>query len=186
MCIGPHYALNRCMGTQTILVDRCLWGDDLEFVTVGWLKKNGGMHYPTNAPGDRPKPELMKWKQASEKKLVLVDYEKSPNDFAGIDGSYRFHPALGIEQPDLIEQLDNHDIAIGYRTSALFTAAIRGLPVISFDERSSVYTISSNSIGDIIRPDRTQWLNNMSYAQWSFSEVQSGEALEYVINNRPN
>jgi len=189
VCIGPHHAMRQCEGTDTIYIDRCLWGDDIEYVTVGWLK-NGAIDYPFGCDNKRPKPKIKPWKTGDIKKvLFLLDYGPYPETYLLAKEIYetvdiRPHPATGKKLPPLNDQLQEYDLAIGYRTSALFTAVCEGLPVISLDSRSSVYNVAGHDLSEIVRPDRTQWLNNMSYAQWSGQEIRSGEALKYAIDYR--
>lgn len=187
--IGPHYAFDQNLGKNTIYVDRCLWGDDLEYVTIGWLNNDGGMEYPKGCPGDRLKPEIKEWKKSdSDKAIFLLDYGPYPLELCHLAQknygfvTFRPHPATKKKQPDLLDHLKGHKVAIGKRSSALFTAFIEGYPVISFDSRSPVYSIAGHDILDIKYPDREQWLNDLSYSQWSAEEIQGGEALEYVLN----
>lgn len=190
VCIGPHYAFNECMGRPTIYLDRCLWGDDLDAVSIGWVGKNGGMIYPKGADDKRPKPELMPWVDGDgEQAIFLCDYGECPEIYSIAKKHYsnvtlRHHPSTRQQQPSLSMHLCGHSVAIGGRTSALVDAAIRGYPVITYDERSPVADISGRDIIDIVKPDRRQWLNNLSYAQWRGEEIRTGEALEYVINNK--
>ena len=189
VCIGPHYAFDECLGKPTIYIDRCLWGDDLDAVSIGWVGKNEGMVYPKNSDDKRPKPELLPWVDNDESRaIVLCDY----GEWADIyniakkhygDVTLRHHPSTGGAQPTLSMHLHGHGVAIGGRTSALVEAAIRGYPVITYDDRSPVIDISGRDIIDIVKPDRAQWLNNLSYAQWRGEEIKNGEALKYVIAN---
>lgn len=189
VCIGPHFAFNHCLGKNTIYIDRCLWGDDLESVTIGWLKEDGGMLYPESNVS-RETPELKPWHNRDiDKVLVLADYGPYPIVYKKLKLYYRSvtlrpHPAARAGQKPLAKQLEEVDLAVGYRTSALVTAAIHGVPVISLDNRSPVYPVAGHDILDVIRPDREPWLRNLSYAQWKGSEIQSGEALNYVLNYR--
>lgn len=194
VCIGPHFAFDYCRGKPTIYIDRCLWGDHRKYVTIGWLKPDGGMIYPVDSPDDRPKPEIKPWKTKQiEKAIVLLDYGPYPDTYLLAQEIYqsvklRPHPATRAGSPNqlppLLDELAKHDIAIGHRTSALVTAAIEGLPIICLDKRSPAWEIAGHDLAEVKRPDRSQWLNNMSYAQWSDDEIASGEALEYALNHR--
>jgi hypothetical protein len=163
----------------------------MEFVTIGWLDSDGKMIYPNGSHHDRLKPHLEEWKEGEESALFLLDYGPYPREYYTAakkiyKTDLRPHPSTGKGLPPLKDHLSNFDIAIGFRTSALFTAVTEGVPVVSLDSTSSVYNVSSHSIGKVVRPDRGQWLNDMSYAQWSGLEIQSGEALKYALDNRTN
>jgi len=54
---------------------------------------------------------------------------------------------------------------------------INGIPVITPDEMCMSYDVSSHSIEDIndpVTPNRTQWLYNLAYSQWSLDEIRKG------------
>lgn len=190
VCIGPHYAFRQCLGKSTIYIDRCLWGDDLKYVTIGWLDDNGGMIYPVECDNKRTKPRLERWVKPGRSALFLFDYGPYPELYKECGKHYfmgcRPHPATNKRQPPLLDHLRKYSLAIGYRTSALVTAVINGYPTISLDSRCPAYPVSGHDILDIVRPDRRQWLNNMSYAQWSGKEIASGEALRYVLAHQAN
>jgi hypothetical protein len=193
VCIGPHYALRECIGKPTIYIDRCLWGDDLEFVTIGWLDSKGYMIYPQNQDGGRPKPKLSPWKVSHETRdaLYCLDYGPYPLEnihklSKQVNLTIRPHPATKKNQPTLIQHMKSKHVIIGNRTSALVTAAIKGYPVVCFDEGNAVSPVAARDILNLVYPDRTQWLSDLSYAQWSGKEIESGEALEYAISNFTN
>jgi hypothetical protein len=193
ICIGPHYAYQQCLGKNTIYLDRCLWGDDLDAVCMGWLNEYGGIIYPDNCDDERYKPYTRGWiDEGTSGAIMLLDYGVYPADIiraaqkayggpGGVD--IRPHPATGKKLPPLLDQIKGRGVVIGFKTTALIDAVINGCPVISFDDRSAVWPVAGHDIMDIKRPDRTQWLNNLSYAQWRGEEIQTGEALEYVLTS---
>lgn len=193
VCIGPHYAYQQCMGKNTIYLDRCLWGDDLDAVCMGWLNEYGGIIYPEDCDDNRYKPYLKGWiDEGAKGAIMLLDYGVYPLEVIreaqkayGGPGSVtiRPHPATGKSVPSLLEHLKGHGVVIGFKTTALIDAVINGYPIISYDDRAAVWPVSGHDIMDVKRPDRTQWLNNLSYAQWRGEEIQTGEALEYVLTS---
>lgn len=91
-----------------------------------------------------------------------------------VDGdcdAVRFHPAQYKHDKTLIDHLQAFDIAIGYSTTALVTAAIEGLQVVCRD---------SNHI--MARPD---WREVLPWADWSDNEIESGELWEH-LRQSPN
>lgn len=190
VCIGPHYALRDCIGKPTIYIDRCLWGDDLDFVTIGWLNSKGYMLYPVGQDDSRPKPSVNNWIVPRETLNILYCFDYGPyplETFQPLAKQYnvtaRPHPATKKDQPPLLKHMEGKDVVIGHRTSALVTAAINGYPVVCFDEGNAVSPVAARDILNLVYPDRTQWLNNLSYAQWSGAEIKTGAALEYVLNS---
>ena len=62
-------------------------------------------------------------------------------------------------------------------------SALAGKPVISIDKGSMVWNISDHDFKSINSPkfhDRTQWCNDIAYAQWHPSELKSGEAWDHL------
>ena len=56
---------------------------------------------------------------------------------------------------------------------------MRGIPAITFYDGSIAWDVTGHSIDEIVRPDRTQWLNNLMYMQWKPAELASGEWWQY-------
>jgi len=171
--IGPHYALKqRAPGDRTVYVDRCFWGHHREFVTIGWLRPDGSRHVLGNMDDSRPKPDLAPMK-TGDNAIYLCDYGVAPeaNLVKRRNAEVRLHPADTNTKEPLDAALDRNDIAIGGMSSALVTAVISGLNSICVDPRSVCFKIE----------DREQWLNDISWMNWSGSEIKTGEALEYLL-----
>ena len=191
MVLGPHYAKKYWLGhPRTILLDRCFWWDDLRYVTLGWMDEEGGRKFQQDCPSDRPKPVPTVHKYGV-RALILADYGMDTGELTsmgfdcGLIPITRKHPADCNAPQELLEDvLGYYDIAIGYQTTALISAAIAGLKIVCLDPRNPVYPISNKAfpvqVNDLRHFDRTQWLNNLSYAQWSYEEVKDGTAWEYL------
>lgn len=185
---GPHYALKQNIGQVTIFLDRCYWGHPRKNVSLSWLTEDGKKVWLEDAPGDRFRPEVRPWKKDEARIIVLNDYERHV-DMSLVRGRFddvevRHHPAVAKPVGSLRDAFSRNDIAIGYTSTALVSAAISGLPVICLDDGSPVAQIAS-TLDDICRPDRTQWLNNLSYMNWSYVEIENGEALEQLLCQSP-
>lgn len=168
--IGPHYAKHQWLGhPRVLLIDRCFWGHHREYISIGWMTTDGGRVYPSNMPGDRPKPILHE-KKCGSRVIELVDYGRAPRCEAD---TIRYHPADRPCHTPLCDALDNHDIAVGHSTSALVTALAMGLRVIATDNRHPVYNYAS--VG------RDQVFNNLSYANWHGGEIATGTPFEYLL-----
>ena len=81
----------------------------------------------------------------------------------------------------LAELFQDYHIAVGGVGTALIDAAIHGLPVVCLDSRSVCVPIASESTENPKRPEREQWLNNLSYMNWRGDEIASGQAFEYLL-----
>jgi hypothetical protein len=180
VCLGPHFALARWRHAQTLYLDRAYWGDP-DRCSLHWL--HGGEKHFTNDNPNRDHPALLPW-QFGRRAVVLCDY--------GMDGAQeellarphfeavtvRRHPADGNA-----ERLDwaQYDVAIGRRTTALVDAAIRGIPVVSYDPHSPVAPIAGR-VRDIRRPFREQWIRDLAWHNWHVDEIASGAAWDFLRN----
>ena len=65
-------------------------------------------------------------------------------------------------------------------------AVFNGVPTITEDPICLAYEVSGHSIKEIkhpIKPNRNQWLYDMSYAEWSLTEMKQGLLWKHIRNN---
>jgi len=130
----------------------------------------------------------------------FIDYEQWLGFILGVCKSstdkriiLRPHPKCGLS---LVEWKDRSTIrsieedvkdahcVVSFNSNSGVDAVIAGTPNIVFDRGAMAYEVSHNK--DVIdfdklpRPDRTQWFNNLAYAQWTSSEMRSGEAWNHI------
>ena len=107
---------------------------------------------------------------------------------AGYEVIISNHPKMGISpgRPDQIdrvgtfkfmqEALEYVDFAVGWNTNALCHVAIRGVPIVCLHDDCLAYDVASHSIAEpLIRPDRTKWINKLSWTQWTKRELKNGD-----------
>ena len=179
---GPWFALRQWEDhPRTLYLDRAHRGDP-DCVSLHWLRD--GEKVRTHGHPHRAHPVAAPWK-SGRRLLILCDY--------GHDGAQEYarclphfdamtirrHPAADSRRASLAEDLENHDIAIGRRSTALIDAAIAGLPVITADTHSPVWPIASR-IQDIRTPDREPWLTDLAWHNWHIDEVIKGEAWAFL------
>ena len=178
--LGPHYALEQWRNhPRCVWLDRAFWSDP-ECVSVGW---SAGVtrKFPAGA-GWRNHPELQPWKSGRDC-IVLADYGDDGASMAALVRPHverveiRRHPAEGGAGA-LSDALRGFQIAIGGKTTALVEAAISGLSIVCKDARNPVTPVASNTIRDLSQPDRAEWLRALSWANWSGSEIASGDLWE--------
>ena len=157
--LGPHYAKRQWLGAPCILLDRCYYRGDPEHVSIGWMTETGGRVFEVGEGREPPTPKPLK---TGSRSIFLADYqgEIEPAD------TIRKHPADQEPTCSLVEALQAHDIAIGYKTTALVTAALEGLQVVC---RSPDNIMSEPN-----------WLDLLPYADWSYDEIYSGEAWQHL------
>ena len=62
-------------------------------------------------------------------------------------------------------------------------AVLNGTPCITMDKGAMAWDVTDHHLNAIIDPqtyDLDQWLNEMSYSQWSTDEMKNGEAWEHL------
>jgi hypothetical protein len=72
---------------------------------------------------------------------------------------------------------------VTFNSNSGVEAALAGVPVFAFDEGSMVWEIANktfDAIDNPQRPDRTQWLADLSYAQWTPREMREGKAWRHL------
>jgi len=161
---GPHYAKAQWLNhPKVILLDRCYYRGDPEHVSLGWMKSDGSRDFHVGC-GRKPPP--VKDRTDKTGTIFLADYSGP----LGQADTVRLHPARERPADGLREALRKHGIAIGYKTTALVTAALEGLEVICKDK------------SNIMAEDN--WLELLPYADWHYSEIASGEAWEHLKHGR--
>lgn len=126
---------------------------------------------------------------ARRQELNINKMVKALRDKYKMDVIYRCHPSLQkinrrayeklTRKTSLQYDLSNALFSVGWHTNALVHSIINGVPAIYLDKYSFLdETVASKSIdGPISYPDRTLWLNKLSYSQWNYEEIKSGEGL---------
>ena len=80
--------------------------------------------------------------------------------------------------------LEDAHCVVTFNSNSGVEALIRGVPVIACDEGSMAWSIVGSDLRLVEtpkHPDRAQWLNDLSYAQWSLEEMRSGEAWRHLL-----
>ena len=163
---GPHYAKQRWIGhPRVLLLDRAYlpehqvkskWVSE-DWVSLGWMTENGGRIFKSGI--GRP-PVIPKDRRTGSGTIFLADYA-GPVEQAD---TVRLHPSRESNPESLLDALSRHSRAIGYSTTALVTAYLEGLEVISRDPEHIL----------------NQGPELLPYADWHYSEIQSGEAWEHL------
>lgn len=81
------------------------------------------------------------------------------------------------------EAVKGAKVVVTINSNAGVDAVLGGKPVVALDEGSMVYDIAEHDYSRLLVPnwpDRTQWCNNIAYAQWTPDEVAAGETWEHL------
>lgn len=82
----------------------------------------------------------------------------------------------------LQEALAKAFVCITYNSNSSVDAVLAGVPTVAFDKGSMAYDVCTHKIKEpVITPDRTVWLAQLAWKQWTEAEICSGEALKEII-----
>jgi hypothetical protein len=166
-----------------------------------------------NSPPDRVTVEMKKWRVYGDHILLCgqvpwdssvqnTDHRQWLNDVSQrliqlTDRPIIFRPHPLAPRFDLpltissagktIEQdLENAWAHISYNSNTGVDAVLAGVPTFAFDDYSMVRSIANGDLDYIESPqtpDRQQWLNDISYSQWTMDEMRSGATWNHLYAN---
>jgi hypothetical protein len=159
---GPWFALKEWQRhPRTIAIDRAYYQPDPDYISLGWLRPDGGRRVDQGAGRE---PPAIVTEAGESGSIFLADYN-GPTEAAD---TVRLHPDNMIPATELKDELRRHAVAIGYRTSALVTAALMGLKAVVRDSRNIMA--------------RDNWRELLPYADWNHAEIESGAAVEHLMS----
>jgi len=135
----------------------------MDWVSIGWMNGKGGRDFVV---GEGRKPPEIKDNASGDKSIFLADYDGALEKADTV----RFHPNQAKHSKSLLESLHEHRTAIGYNTTALVTAALEGLDVVCRSEQNIMF--------------QANWLDLLPYADWKYSEIESGELWGHLALSR--
>ena len=183
---GPWYVYNKFIGKKNvILIDRDYLGRDPgDYARIGWLLPDGRQVFAKGYGRDTP--TVKDWRYQGNRALVLADYAQKTDEIVRTAHEFfsevqvRLHPANKQTSESLSDAISRADAVIGTAGTAQIQAILDGVPTTCLDPRHIARPVTAHVIGDIIMPDRSAWLRDLAYAQWSHDEMKSGEAWEYL------
>lgn len=187
---GPWFAYHQWKHHDRVLMIDRAWWNDPDCVSIGWLQSDGSRRFAQGS-APRPVPEMREWKQPSPrfgelKCLVLADYGQNFADIA-MQAAQRYntvtirqHPADRKSLIDLHDDIAWHDVVIGNKGSAVFDAIALGVPTICHIDNECAPVCTHTLDAPLFRGDRSQWLHEMSYKQFSLAEIADGTAWQLL------
>lgn len=115
-------------------------------------------------------------------------------DITDIPIKFRPHPMtmqpVPIENPKATNRQLHRDIknarcVVTFNSTFGVDSILAGIPVITVDQGSMVWSIASHDLADVTNPpmpERKQWAHDLAYCQWSKEEIESGIAWEHLKN----
>lgn len=182
----------------------------LKFVSLGWNGLNGRADFKnTDSPPDRWLKHgamLPNWHRAGSHIVIMgqcdgdaatkkIDLKRWYRETArrikklepGAPIVFRPHPSyggiitgIGALGGPIENALRLARGVVTYNSTAGVDAALAGIPVYAADRGSMAWPIASHKLGHWIKPDRTQWVYDLAYTQWTHAEIESGEAWAHI------
>jgi len=81
----------------------------------------------------------------------------------------------------LDEALAGAAVVITYNSNSGVDSVLAGVPTIACDPGSMAYNVCGQVIGDIYKPDREKWADDLACKQWRIDEIESGVAIEPLL-----
>jgi len=78
----------------------------------------------------------------------------------------------------LLQDFKDAKVVVGFNSNALTESVCEGVPTFSICPSSMAWECSNKNLSSIEHPitfDRTQWLSNLGYCQWTEEEIAKGD-----------
>ena len=92
----------------------------------------------------------------------------------------RPHPLVETPHKSLEDELAEARLAITWSSTSAVEAVLAGVPVVCMDKRCAAWPVASHDVSMIIRPERLEWLSELTWRNWTHEELASGEAWEFL------
>lgn len=104
---------------------------------------------------------------------------------------YRRHP-LNTEPLVVDAELMNGDLhdaiakahcVVTLNSNSAVDTVLAGIPCVALDPGSMAYEVTNNHLSAILQPevfDRDKWLDKLTYCQWTYDEIEQGQAWEHL------
>lgn len=193
-------------GMVSIMLDRGYF-DSTRFETFS-ISVQGvhGLSMPVPGVIDlpiRPCPELQPWKDTGEFVQIIApgwneerywrtpskrlpeswvsDIAREASETFGLPAKIRYHPRAMPEGyrrlPPLDTTFEETAVSVGYSSLSAVQTVIAGVPTVVIHPRSPAFIMGCSYMG-IVRPDRTEWLHELSHRQYRMDDIAG--AVEYI------
>jgi hypothetical protein len=84
----------------------------------------------------------------------------------------------------LAEDLAEAHAVVTFNSNTAVDALLNGIPVFAHDQGSMCWPVANKSLISVDvpnKPDRSQWLSDFAYAQWTPEEMRSGRAWQHLF-----
>lgn len=101
----------------------------------------------------------------------------------GYEVELLYHPKYKKDcETKIWNYITNSKFCVGWHSHVLCNTIIRGIPCVCLDNECLAFDMCSHSVTeDPIMPDRQQWLNSMSWGNWSRTEISNGDYWDIIL-----
>jgi hypothetical protein len=196
--------IRRQQGKDYLVMEQGYLGERLKNISLGFNGLNGQATFYNGSPrrADKWRHLLKPW-HTGEYYLVVGQVNgdaslqgRDINDWLaevagqtkGLPVMFRPHPLgrgyaryFDEHTGTLAEALAGAKAIISYSSTAGVDAILSGTPTYAAHKCSMVWDVAQHDISlPPIQPDRTVWLERMSWCQWTENEIIKGEAWEHL------
>jgi hypothetical protein len=118
----------------------------------------------------------------TDKEIVVRPHPRNPIriDLAGFKNVKIQYPKKLFNTYDDYDLIfENYTALVNHSSNPAILAAMNGIPIFT-SSSSLAYEVSNQNFSTInnpSKPDRYQWLNDLSYTEWTLDEISTGEPL---------
>lgn len=156
----------------------------MNLVLAPWKSSEGAIVIAGQLPGDYSLDgtDISEWvvdvathiERSSRRKVVI-----RPHPFDVYTNWQQVKSSLGVEisRESLDADLARAGTWVAYTSGSAVDAAIAGVPVICLNSGNFAWEVASHSLSGLEKPwlgDRSQWLANLAYTQWTSDEIGNG------------
>ncbi len=134
------------------------------------------------------KDTVTKIRQNTDRKIILRPHPRCPISM----DNFRHIKHISYQRPNRLSNtyddydLDFKDVSclVNYSSNPGIISAIAGIPIF-VSNKSLAWPVSNteyNTIENPIMPDRTDWLNKISYTEWTLEEISTGYPLSRLTS----
>lgn len=88
-----------------------------------------------------------------------------------------------VDNTNLIKLLEKAKAVVTINSNSGVDSIVNGVPVLALDKGSMCWDICMKNfeeLNNISYPERQQWLNEISWCQWFYEEIENGDAWEHL------
>ena len=112
-------------------------------------------------------------------RVLISDWMEEQERFylkKGVKVVVRKHPKVYQNAVPLYRELDGAKLVVTCSSTVGVDAIMYGKPTIAMHPCSMVYKLCK----DTTTPDRTQWVKDLSYCQWTREEISNGDTWDHL------